>query len=105
MKIASIEISVFELPMYPAVSRVVEFGSPSSGSRWKQAFPGGGDVPIQVIKVITDDGIEGVCTVGDWRYTELNWQQIATLRELAVGEDPLNRDRLWSKLNAASELR
>jgi L-alanine-DL-glutamate epimerase-like enolase superfamily enzyme len=102
MKIASIEISVFELPMYPAVSRVVEFGSPSSGSRWKQAFPGGGDVPIQVIKVITDDGIEGVCTVGDWRYTELNWQQIATLRELAVGEDPLNRDRLWSKLNAAS---
>lgn len=87
--------------MYPLVSRLVEFGS-SAEPRWKQAFPGGGDVPVQVIKVTTDDGIEGLCTVGDWRYTELNWQQIATLRELAIGEDPLDRDRLWSKLNAAS---
>ncbi len=101
MKIESIEISVFELPMYPAVTSVVEFGSPP-GTRWKQAFPSGGDVPVQVIKVVTDEGLDGVCTVGDWRYTELNWQQIATLRELAVGEDPLDRDRLWSKLSAAS---
>jgi L-alanine-DL-glutamate epimerase-like enolase superfamily enzyme len=101
MKIQSIEISVFELPMYPAVTRVVEFGS-SADPRWKQAFPRSGDVPVQVIKVVTDEGVEGVCTVGDWRYTELNWQQIATLRELAVGEDPLDRDRLWSKLSAAS---
>ena len=101
MKIESIEISVFELPMYPSVTRVVEFGS-SSTPRWKQAFPPGGDVPVQVIKVLTDQGIEGVCTVGDWRYAELNWQQIATLRELAVGEDPLDRNRLWSKLSAAS---
>ncbi len=101
MKIESIEISVFELPMYPSVTRVVEFGS-SSEPRWKQAFPAGGDVPVQVIRVVTDDGIEGVCTVGDWRFTELNWQQVATLRELAAGEDPLDRDRLWSKLSAAS---
>ena len=101
MKIESIEISVFELPMYPTTTQIVEFGAPS-GSRWKQAFPSGGDVPVQVIKVVTDEGVEGVCTAGDWRYTELSWQQIATLRELAVGEDPLDRDRLWSKLSAAS---
>ena len=101
MKIESIEISVFELPMYPTTTQVVEFGAPYD-SRWKQAFPSGGDVPVQVIKVVTDEGVEGVCTVGDWRYTELSWQQIATLRELAVGEDPLDRDRLWSKLSAAS---
>jgi len=87
--------------MYPTTTQIVEFGAPS-GNRWKQAFPSGGDVPVQVIKVVTDEGVEGVCTAGDWRYTELSWQQIATLRELAVGEDPLDRDRLWSKLSAAS---
>jgi L-alanine-DL-glutamate epimerase-like enolase superfamily enzyme len=101
MKIESIEISVFELPMYPTTTQVVEFGE-ASANRWKQAFPSGGDVPVQVVKVVTTDGAEGICTVGDWRYTELTWQQIATLRELAIGEDPLDRERLWSKLNAAS---
>jgi L-alanine-DL-glutamate epimerase-like enolase superfamily enzyme len=101
MKIESIEISVFELTMYPATTQVVEFGS-AYDSRWKQAFPSGGDVPVQVIKVVTDEDVEGICTVGDWRFTELNWQQIATLKELAIGEDPLDRDRLWSKLSAAS---
>ena len=101
MKIVEIEISVFEVPIHPAVTKVIEFGTPYR-RRWKPAFPSGGKVPVQVIKVITDGGIDGFCTVGDWRYTELNWQQIATLRELAIGEDPLNRDRLWAKLNAAS---
>ena len=101
MKIESIEISVFELPMYPSVTNVVEFGS-SMSPRWKQTFPTGENVPVQVIRVVTDEGLEGVCTVGDWRYTELNWAQIVTLRELAIGEDPIDRDRMWSKLNAAS---
>jgi hypothetical protein len=78
MKIESIEISVFEFPMYPTTTQIVEFGVPS-GSRRKQAFPSGGDVPVQVIKVVTDEGVEGVCAVGDWRYTELSWQQISTL--------------------------
>ncbi|MBP39636.1 MAG: enolase C-terminal domain-like protein [Dehalococcoidia bacterium] len=101
MRIEAIEISVFELPMHPGTTQIVEFGKPGR-RRWKQAFPNGGKVPIQVMKVTTDEDVVGVCTVGDWRYTELNWQQIATLRELAVGEDPLDRDRLWAKLNIAS---
>ena len=35
IKIESIEISVFELPIYPRVTGVVEFGS-STDRRWKQ---------------------------------------------------------------------
>lgn len=101
MKITSIEVSVFELPMYPETIRVTGAES-SSGLRWRPAFGSGGKVPVQVIRVATDDGIDGVCTVGDWRYTEMSWQQIAQLRELAIGEDPLDRDRLYSKLTAAS---
>ncbi len=98
MKITAIEISVFELPMYPVTTQVVEM-SDSTNLRWRQAFGTGGPVPVQVIRVSTDEGIEGICTVGDWRYTEMSWRQIAQLRELAIGEDPLNRERLHSKLN------
>jgi L-alanine-DL-glutamate epimerase-like enolase superfamily enzyme len=100
MKITSIEISVFELPMYPATTPIVPYGSPES-PRWKPAFPEGGNVPVQVIRVFTDEGIDGTCTVGDWRYTEMGWRELAQLRELAIGEDPLDRDRLHSKLSAA----
>ena len=64
MKIVEIEISVFEVPIHPAVTKVIEFGKPYR-RRWKPAFPSGGKVPVQVIKVITDGGIDGFCTVGD----------------------------------------
>ncbi|MBT3995861.1 MAG: hypothetical protein HOF01_08685 [Chloroflexi bacterium] len=100
MKITSIEISVFEIPMYPATTQVVEI-APAPNLRWRQAFSDGGPVPVQVIRVSTDEGIDGVCTVGDWRYTEMSWRQLAQLRALAIGEDPLDRDRLHSKLNTA----
>ncbi|MEE8045875.1 MAG: hypothetical protein V3T49_03450, partial [Dehalococcoidia bacterium] len=92
MKITSIEISVFELPMYPATTQVIEI-EPAPNLRWKKAYPTRDPVPVQVMRVYTDEGIDGICTVGDWRYTELSWQQIAQLRELAVGEDPLDRNR------------
>lgn len=101
MKITAIEISVFELPMYPATTQVVEI-NPAPNLRWRQAFLEGGPVPVQVIRVFTDEGIDGVCTVGDWRYNEMSWRQIAQLREIAIGEDPLDRERLHSKLNTAS---
>ena len=101
MRITSVEISVFELPMYPIVTKVAPVGNPSE-LRWQQAFPKGGVVPVQVMQVMTDEGINGICTVGDWRYTELTWRQIAQLRELVIGENPLERNLLLSKLNAVS---
>ena len=101
MKITSVEISVFELPMYPTITQVVPVGNPAD-LRWQQAFPKGGLVPVQIMQVITDEGINGICTVGDWRYTELNWRQIAQLRELVIGENPLKRELLLSKLRAVS---
>jgi len=100
MKITAIEVSVFELPIYPATTRVIET-SPAPYLRWQPAFPAGGPVPVQVLRVSTDEGIDGICTVGDWRYTEMTWRQLLQLRELAVGEDPLDRERLQSKLNAS----
>ena len=66
MKITSIEISVFELPISPATTHLIE-SAPAPDLRWKPEFLGGAPVPVQVIRVSTDEGIDGVCTVGDWR--------------------------------------
>jgi L-alanine-DL-glutamate epimerase-like enolase superfamily enzyme len=101
MKIDSIEISVFELPMYRSTIRAaaanIDGRPPALG-----ALASNGLVPVQVIRVRTDDGVDGVCTVGDWRYTEMTAQQLAMLRQVAIGEDPLNRDRLNSKLRSVA---
>ena len=91
MKIESIEISVFEIPMFPATTQVIEAES-TRETPWRRAFPSGGPVPVQEIRVITDEGMEGVCTVRDRRYTEMSWQQIAQLRDMATGENPLDRE-------------
>ena len=101
MKIESIEISVFELPMYPPTIRLADTGT--GGVRLLQKGSASGSlVPVQIIRVRTDDGVEGICTVGDWRYTEMQPQQLSQLRELAIGENPLNRERLYSKLRSVA---
>jgi L-alanine-DL-glutamate epimerase-like enolase superfamily enzyme len=51
---------------------------------------------------MTDAGIEGVCTVGDARYTLMRAEDLDQLRLLAIGEDALARERLWAKLSFAT---
>ena len=101
MKIDSIEISVFELPMYQSTIRLLDAAS-ESGTLGQGAGSSRNLVPVQVIHVRTDEGVDGVCTVGDWRYTEMNPQQLAHLRQLAIGENPLNKERLYSKLRSVA---
>ena len=57
---------------------------------------------VHVLHVKTDEGIEGVCTVGDARYTTMRSEDLEQLRLLVVGEDPLERERLYQKLQAAT---
>ena len=97
MKITSIEVSCFELPDGPRTFRLSGKAEPR-GTRWKLTRFETGPVPIQVMRVKTDAELEGVCTVGDWRYTTIAEAHLRQLRELAVGEDPLHREELLSKL-------
>ena len=101
MKIDSIEISVFELPMHRSTIRSMETET-ESGPPWLGASASSGLVNVQIIRVRTDEGVDGICTVGDWRYTEMHPQQLGQLRQLAIGENPLNRERLYSKLRSAA---
>jgi L-alanine-DL-glutamate epimerase-like enolase superfamily enzyme len=61
-------------------------------SRWGYQYIFDGpryEVVSCLTKVVTDEGVEGVCLGGDREATEM-W-----IKPLIVGEDPLDRERLW----------
>ena len=58
--------------------------------------------PIHILHVLTDEGIEEICTVSDTRYTFMRTRDLKHLRALTLGENPLQRKRLDSKLRAAT---
>ena len=102
MRITGINVSVFELPRETRLMRLVEEG-PAADRRWKGRPAGGGSRgPFHVLHVMTDEGIEGTCTVGDVRYTVMPREALDQLRLLAVGADPLERQHLYGKTRAAT---
>ena len=102
MRITEITISVFELPRETGLSDVVEVG-PTAARKW--AFRPRGDKsqgPLHVLHVLTDEGIEGICTVGDVRYLVMPQDVLEQLRVLAIGSDPLERQQLHGKMRDAT---
>lgn len=101
MKIAQISLSVFELP---AASR--RFHLEDAGHTSALAFVRRNEAPrreeIHVLHVLTDEGVEGICTVGDVRYARMTMDDLEQLRLLAIGEDALARGRVDAKLAAAT---
>ena len=101
MKITAIDISVFELPIRTSLPRNPDLDR-SSSSTWQTANSSSHLFPVEVIHVKTDDGVEGVCTVGDWQYTQMLSGQLDLLRKIAIGENPLDRNLLYGKLKSAA---
>ena len=107
MKIAKIELSVFELPANTPRFDLIERVTPAK-QRWVAShtlMQSGGHASreqIQVLHVWTDEDIQGICTVGDARYTTMRTDELEQLRILAIGADPFDRERLYAKLNAAT---
>ena len=101
MKITDIRLSVFELPTQ---SPFFNLETETLGNRevWRSRPTRPGPGEYHVLHVFTDDGIEGICTVGDARYTTMRPIDLEHLRHLAIGENPLNRKRLESKLRHAT---
>ena len=101
MKIESIGLSVFE-----ATSNTGRFDAEEEvrggHRRWRRV--GHSQVPghLHVLHVRTDEGIEGICTVGDARHTTMRLGDLEQLRVLAVGEHAFDRERLFSKLHTAT---
>lgn len=56
----------------------------------------------QVMKVFTNEGIEGVCTVDTGVYGPMSKEDVVQLNHLVVGENPLHRERLYHKLHTGT---
>ena len=101
MKIRAIAISVFELPANTGRFRMEQAGQ-GARKRWTRRGTGPSTEHVHVLHVKTDEGVEGVCTVGDARYSTMRAEDLAQLRLLTIGEDPFDRERLVQKLHRAT---
>jgi L-alanine-DL-glutamate epimerase-like enolase superfamily enzyme len=101
MKIESISISVFETKSDSPPFQLVE-QTRGAHHRWLRQSLGPGRDHLHVLHVRTDEGIEGVCTVGDARYRTMRARDLEQLRAIALGEDPFDRERLNWKCHAAT---
>ena len=101
MKISAIDLSVFQLPGNTSRFDLVE-ETYGSRRRWVRKHHSETQEESHVLHVLTDEGIEGVCTVGDARYTTMRREDLERLRILAIGESPFDRERLNAKLQAAT---
>ena len=101
MKITAIKISVFELPGNTSRFDLEEIVD-GAHRRWHRRHHSKASEHIHVLHLLTDEGIEGTCTVGDARYTTMRPEELEQLRILTVGEDPFDRERLNEKLHLAT---
>ena len=101
MRIEEIKISVFELPGNTTRFNLVEEVK-SARRRWIPKSHTRSNAHVHVLHVRTDEDVEGICTVGDARYTTMQEDDLEQLRILTLGEDPFNRELLNAKLRAAT---
>ena len=101
MKITAIKLSVFELP---ATTPLFDLEQVPYGhrTRWQACGHRRAEAPIHVLHVLTDEGLEGICTVGDARYQTMRREELEALRIMAIGQDPLDREQLDDKLRWAT---
>lgn len=101
MKIDAIRLSVFETPSNTGQFDMVQIGL-GTRRHWERRGHAGRRTELHVLHVHTDEGIEGVCTVGDARYTTMRPQDLEQLRILVVGQNPFDREFLHEKLHLAT---
>ena len=101
LKITDIRLSIFELPTQTPFFNL-ELEPLGHREVWRSHPTRPSPTEYHVLHVLTDEGIEGVCTVGDARYTTMRQIDLEHLRHLAMGENPLERERMDSKLRHAT---
>ncbi len=101
MKIESIHLSVLDLP---GRSSLFSLARAREDGRfyWRSRTLGPAESEIHVLHVRTTEGIEGVCTVGDARYSTLRPIELEHMRALAVGHDALDKKGLRDLLHHAA---
>ena len=101
MNIEMISLTVLDLPgrtSFFSLARSHEDGR----FYWRSQSRGPTETQIHVLHVRTSNGVEGVCTVGDARYSSLRADELEFMRWLAVGQDALDRRGLRDRLHYAT---
>ena len=97
MKITDIKISVFEIS-----DNTPFFKLRLNDNLWEKYNYKKYQGYLHVMHVFTDIGLEGVCTVGDARYTTMTEQALAYLKYMVIGDDPTQREHLFDMLSKAT---
>ena len=101
MKITGLKLSILEVP---DATRVFQLGSLPGmrRTRWIHQSSTSSSGYTQVMHVETDEGITGICTAGEGVAGRINRDMFEQLRAIAIGEDPLARERLYQKLHTGT---
>lgn len=101
MRIESISLAVLDLPGRTALFSMTR-GRHGERFYWRKRPAGPAEAEIHVLHVRTDEGVEGVSTVGDARHSTMRPHELEQLRLLVVGEDALDREGLARRLQYAT---
>ena len=102
MKITGVKLSVLQAPAF--ANRLFDL-EPIPGmrrTRYIHRVASQGPGYQQVMHVLTDEGVEGVCTVAPIGSEGMSKETLEQLRHLVVGEDALDREKLYQKLHTGT---
>ena len=102
MKITEVTVFVLEIPGRQPMFELVELPG-MARERWIHSRRFSPEpTTVQVMRVETDEGIEGVCTVTQETLGPLTERTLEQLKLLVVGQNPLDRERLYQKLHTGT---
>ena len=99
MKIKDIKVSEFEIK-----DNTPYFKLRKTNKSWEKYDLKSTMGYVHVMHVMTDEGLEGICTVGDARYTTMTENALAHLKHLTVGKDPTKKEYLFDMLTKATRM-
>ena len=101
MKITGLQLSILEAPGPRLIGQLANLPG-MRRTRWIRGGSRTATDYTQVMHVETDEGITGVCTVGEGTAGRLDRHVFEQICEIAVGEDPLARERLYQKTHTGT---
>ena len=96
MKITDVKVTVVELPGSGSVLQIVPVPDRRRLRYTHQRIATAGQNHELFLRVLTDEGIEGVCTASSPGMTR---DRLELLKTQVVGADPLKREELWQRLH------
>ncbi len=96
MKITDLKLTVMELPRKVVRRKIVPVRTVSRIQFTHQPIQTNDPAYEIYLHVLTDEGVEGVCTAS---YPEMTPAMFQILRDQVIGENPLQREYLYQKLH------